>query len=445
MGGLGDFIAKVEKSGEVLRLKNTVSPLYEAAAVLAETGARTGQVVVLENVEGHRVPVVGNVFGRVDRVARILGTENVTDFCLKSIKPLDVEYEQTGPCQDKVFTDDFNILDHLPVLTHFDDDAGPYITNGMLIAKRPGTDKWSMGIHRLQVKGGRRLGVLLASPPVCDFLKEAESSGLPLEIAIAVGVEPVLLLASVMWSPEGSNKAEFAGGIAGHPFIFTRGVSVDVPVPADAEFVLEGRIMPGVREPEGPFGEETGVYTPSLSPVIELSALTCRKKPVYQALVPFTGEGRTMLKLATEIALNKTIMALYPQVKALRVSSLDWTSVAVQVNETGRHTVREIIDYLFNVSMYIKSVVVVDEDVDPDNPEEVSWAVSTRCQPAQDVVIKSGLPGSPIDPSVLNDGTSSKIGYDATMPPGKEQDFKKVRFRKSNTSSFRNYSQQSGE
>ncbi|MEW6663361.1 MAG: UbiD family decarboxylase [Bacillota bacterium] len=431
MEGFRSFLAQLESSGEVFRHTGQVSTKYEAAAIIADIDHKTGKVTFLENLEGYKSPVAANIFGRRERIAKLFGTTEITDYCLEKVRnPIAVEFQRQGQCQENVYCEELDIQSLLPVLTHYEGDSGPYLTVGMLIAKSPDGRNWSMGIHRLQVKGKNRLGVLLASPPISNFLKEAESKGLPLEVAIAIGVDPILLLSSVIWAPEGLNKAEVAGGLAGRPMIFTKGLTVDVPVPADAEFILEGRIIPGLREPEGPFGEETGVYAASLSPVIEITAITSRRSPIYQALVPFTSEGRMLLTVAFEIAYNKKVQEVFPLVKTLRVSPLDWTSLIVQLKREGQQQAKNIINYLFRESIYIKSVVVVDEDVNPADPADVMWALSTRCQPDEDVVIGDGFPGSPIDPSLKNDGTTSKIGYDATVPRGNEKAYRKVQFPK---------------
>lgn len=429
-GALRAFLRQLVATDEVFVCETQLSPVHEAAAAIAEIDRTTGKVALLECIEGYSVPVVANIYGKRERLATLLGADDIASYCLSRMhRPIDIELEDSVPSQEVVYQGkSVDLCSIMPVLTHYEGDAGPYITVGMVIAKDLHRDALIMGVHRLQVKGTSKLGVLLASPPLSKCFEEAERAGIPLEIAVAIGVDPILLFASVLWAPEGLDKARLAGGLAGRPMKFGKGVTVNVPVPADAEFVIEGRIVPGTRESEGPFGEETGIYSRAMSPVVEVTAITSRRAPLYQALVPFTGEGRVLMSAAWEVAYWRKVREAFPSIRRVCVSPLDWTTVIVQVDKNGQQEAKRVIDFLFSLSPYIKSVIVVDEDVDPASPADVAWAVSTRCQPSEDVVIKSGLAGSAIDPSRKADGSTSKIGFDATVPRGCEERFKRIRF-----------------
>jgi 2,5-furandicarboxylate decarboxylase 1 len=266
----------------------------------------------------------------------------------------------------------------------------------------------------------------LATPPLSHFLTRSEEKGEPLEIAIVIGIDPVTFFASVGWAPSGTDKFDVAGGLREGPVELVKCSTIDVEVPACSEFVLEGQLTPGVRQPEGPFGESTGYYFTYRNPVAKIAAITHRRDAIYQALVPFSGEDMVLLDFGWEMKHLPEIRKVHPFVRKIHFTNT-LIVATVQIKKTSDEDSRKIIEELWS-NPFTKIVIVVDDDVDPHDVDDVNWAIATRVQPERDISIKGGLSGLPIDPSSGNHEVSgefsllatktSKLGIDATKPLG---------------------------
>jgi 2,5-furandicarboxylate decarboxylase 1 len=311
--------------------------------------------------------------------------------------------------------EDIDILKVMPVLTHHEKDAGPYFSSAVTIAKDPQTGIRGMGIHRIQVKGKNKIGIFLGSPPLSRFLSLSDSQGKPLEIAIIVGIDPLTFLASITYAPEGVDKFDLAGGLRGKPVELVKGETIDIEIPRYAEFVMEGQILPGVRETEGPFGESSGAYLTVENPVAYIHCIYHRKQPLYHALMPFNRENRIITNLVWEATQLGNIQRSLPAVKKVHL----WGSVGevavVQIEKKAEDDGRKMIKDLFHLLTRAKGIIVVDTDIDIQDPHEVEWALFTRFQVDRDLLTISGVTGSLLDPSA-DGGLTSKWGVDATKP-----------------------------
>ncbi|MBI5444911.1 MAG: UbiD family decarboxylase [Deltaproteobacteria bacterium] len=423
---LREFLAGLGE--DLLRVPERLSPRFEVAALLREAQA-TGRALLFEDVEGYPgARIAGNLLASRRLLARALGTCEAdlarTYLASKERSLPPVVYEGRAPAQEVVHEPPPDLLSLLPVLTHHEADAAPYITCGLVLANDPETGRRAMGVHRLMVRGDGRLGILLANPPLTVFHARAEALGKPLEVAIALGIEPATLLASVVKvGPVGPDKLEIAGALRGRPLELARARTVDVEVPARAEIVLEGRVLPGVREPEGPFGENTGYYFRARGPIVELSAVTHRRDFIYPALCPWTADVDHLLSLAAGTELLAFLQGqIYGVTDVEMIPGTCGFSAVVAVKGCKPAEVRRLILLALGSDRRLKAVTVVDDDVDLRNPREVSWALATRYQPDRDTVVFEGLEGYVIDPSTEGRSTGAKIGFDATRGPGPEFD-----------------------
>ena len=268
------------------------------------------------------------------------------------------------------------------------------------------------------------MGILLANPPLSQFHAHAEASGRPLDIAVALGVEPALLIAAVVKTgPQGPDKMDLAGALRGAPVDMVRAETVAVDIPARAEIIIEGRILPGLREPEGPFGENTGYYFSNISPVVEVTAITHRQDFIYPALCPWTADVDSLLSLAAGTELLGQLRSQIAGIADLDLTTGTCGFTAVIAMKQPRPTeVRRLMHLALSMDKRLKLVTVVDDDVDIRNPREVSWALATRFQPDRDTVILSGMEGYVIDPSCGGGGSGSRMGMDATRGSGQEFD-----------------------
>ncbi len=423
---LRSFLRQLEAAGELLRIKEEVRHHFEVTAVLKEVlGEQGGPAVLLENVSGYGgKKVAGNLLASRRKLALALDcaeAELREVYLQKRAAGLVPElYQGPAPCQEEVITGELDLPALLPVPLFHEGDAGPYITAGVLMAKDPFSHRLNSGIHRLQLKGKNRLGVFLANPPLADYFKSMEEQGKPLPAAVALGLHPAEILAAAVTLKHGLNsKLELAGALAGRPVPLVPAKSVDLPVPALAEIILEGEIMPGIREKEGPFGESTGYYFENVSPIMEVRAVTCRRNPVLAVIPPWGIETDIILSAFTGAELWQELNRQAPGVLnvAYLPGSLTFQGVIQVAPSLTRQEIRRIIHLALNLDRRLKHVIVVDEDVDIYSFREVLWALATRFQGDRDLIVLSGLEGYVIDPSVEN-GETTKLGFDATARPG---------------------------
>jgi len=433
-----EFVRRLEKEGELIHIEEPLSPKFEISTVIKYFTRKKNVALFFDDVEGYKIPIVGNLLGAKKRLALALGvpeSEIMRRYLSckeKRIKPIVVD---DSPAKRVEILSNADIVKAIPVLTHHEKDASPYFTCAITMAKDPETGVRGMGIHRIQVKDRSTVGIFLATPPLSHFLAKSEAKGVPLEIAIVIGIDPVTFFSSVVRAPFGIDKLEIAGGLAGRPIEIVRCRTIDLEVPACSEFVLEGHVLPGERQEEGPFGESTGCYFSYRSPVAEITAICHRRDPIYQALIPFAGEETVLVDLCGEMEQLKEIQKSYPFVRKVHLLNLGLIAV-VQIKKGSEADAQNVMDYLLS-NPFIKMVTVVDEDIDPYDDQEVNWAVSTRVQPERDIVIKGNMDGLVIDPStsehkVLIDLFStlitktSKLGIDATKPLKDYERYEKI-------------------
>ncbi len=424
---LKDFLQRLKEEGELIEIEEELDPRYEIAAVLVKLGQQESPAALFKRVKGYDMPVAGNLLGSRKRLAIMFETtpENISEEYLKrksrGIQPRLVSH---APVQEVIIKDNIDLASVLPILTFHDKDVGPYITQGLIFMKNPDTGANTVGVHRLQLKGKNRLGIQLVSRTSTEFFRRAEAKNRSLEIAIAIGVDPTLLLTAVTWFPFG-DKLELAGGLGGSPLELAAGKTVGVDIPAHAMIVLEGEILPSVRETDGPFGESSGYYTTVQSPVVEIKAICHQKEPIFSVFKPWSIEDDLILDLSWTGEGFKKLKAEIPSLSALKLS---WnaSTALMSIKKSNEGEPRRALYLALMHNLYIKQAVVVDDDVDIYNPREVEWAIATRFQPHKDLVVIPGLEANPLDPSMEKGAIGSKLGIDATKPLGEEEKFRKI-------------------
>ncbi len=434
---LRGFLGQLEEAGELIRIGEELSPKYEIAAAIKYIAEKKGTAVLFENVRGYNIPVVGNLFARRKHLAMVFEAEEdelIEAYLSRREKLIPPKAVSEAPVQEVVIDHDVDILNTIPVLTHHEKDAGPYFTSAITIAKDPETGMRGMGLHRIQVKGKDTLGILLATPPLSQFLAKADRMDKPLEIAVASGVDSPTFLSGCTPAPEDVDKFDIAGGLAQAPIELVKCLSVDVEVPANAEFMLEGEIIPHHREYEGPFGESSGYYLPFDSPVAKIRLITHRRNPIYRALMPFWSEEDILLGLlwGTGADVFLPLRKELPFVRQVNFRNFTGGIVIVQIEKESEDDVLKVIDYLLP-SPWVKLVVVTDEDVDIWSAKDVDWVLS-RVRLDKDLIVRTGLPGDLIDPSAMSAGKPfdhipmiTKVGIDATKPLAERGKFEKIR------------------
>jgi len=393
------------------------------------------QTVLFPRPDGHDIPVVTNLFTTRGSVAEAIGVKEdilLDRFQEAARKPLPCREVSQGPVQEIVHRDKIDLLKLLPIPKHNELDSGPYITAGLLIARNPRTGVQNVAIHRCQVSGPDRIGILLLPRHTLNYFRMAEEAGDALDIAIVIGIHPVCLLASQAIVALDEDEMEIAGALFGQPIDVVKCKTNTVRVPADAEIVIEGRILPKVREPEGPFGEFPQYYGPRADrEVIQVDAVTHRRQPIFHTIVGGGFEHLILGAVPREATLLQHLQRSFPNVLDVRLprGGTCRYHLVVKINKVSDGETKNIIMGAFGGHYDIKRVVVVDPDVNIDDPDEIEWAIATRFQADRDLLVVSGAQGSKLDPSSRN-GISAKMGLDATKPIDAEPlAFKRIRVK----------------
>jgi 2,5-furandicarboxylate decarboxylase 1 len=287
-----------------------------------------------------------------------------------------------------------------------------------LISRNPRTGIQNVAIHRCQISGPDRIGVLLLPRHTRHYFQMAEQVGDALEIALVIGVHPVCLLASQAIAALDEDEMEIAGALLGRPVEMIKCKTNAVRVPAHAEIVIEGRILPKVREPEGPFGEFPQYYGPRANrEVIQVDAITHRKDAIFHTIVGGGAEHLVLGEVPREATLLQHLQRSFPDVLDARLTRGGTCRyhLVVKIDKKSNGEPKNIIMGAFGGHYDLKQVVVVDQDVNIDDPHEIEWAIATRFQADRDLVVVSGAQGSKLDPS-SDGGISAKMGIDATKP-----------------------------
>jgi 2,5-furandicarboxylate decarboxylase 1 len=369
--------------------------------------------------EGHAMPVVCGLLGDRAWIADAMGVGAAAvleRFSTALDSPLPWREVAAGPVQEVVH-DTVDLTALLPIPTHNALDSGPYISAGLMIARNPRNGVQNVAIHRCQVNPPDELGILLLPRHTLAFYSEAEREGCALEIAIVIGVDPLTALASQAIAPIDCDELTIAGSLHGEPLDVVKCLSNAVRVPAGAEIVLEGRILPRQRALEGPFGEFPQYYGERAERhVAKIDRVTHRRNAIFHTIVGGANEHLILGAIPREATLLAHLRRSFPNVIDVHLSmgGVGRYVLRVKLRKRQEGEAKNVIMGAFAGHYDLKHVIVVDEDVNIHDAREVEWAVVTRAQPDRDFVIIAGAQGSKLDPS-SDDGVSAKLGIDATV------------------------------
>lgn len=418
---LREWMDLLMQEGTLKKVSRKVALEHELAALGKQADGK--YTLLFNNVGQGKIPVITGIAGSRESFAKAVGVaveQLVAAFSKAQENPRDcvIIDNSVAPVKETITLQ--VDLTKLPIPIHHEKDGGPYLTAAVLIAKDPQTGVRNLSIHRLQVLGPNKLGILILPRHLDHFYRAAEAAGKPLEIALAIGLDPIFLLASQAIAPLGFDECTIASALYDKPLELVKCETVDLEVPAHAEIILEGHLVPNVREVEGPFGEYPKYYGPaSPKPIIELTAMTTRKNPIYQTIVPATMEHLLLGAIPREGGMLQVIKGAVPNACAVHLTpggTCRYHAV-VSIDKQHEGEAKNAMFAAFASSQEVKGVVVVDKDVDIFDPVDVEWAIATRCQAGRDVFIVERALGNKLDPSSDN-GISDKMGIDATVPLG---------------------------
>jgi 4-hydroxy-3-polyprenylbenzoate decarboxylase len=448
---LRDFIDQLEKQGELKRVTSSVSPRLEMTEICDRVLKSGGPAILFEHPIGHTIPVLANLFGTPRRVALGMGEESIT--ALRDVGKLLAFLKEPEPpkglrdawekwpkfkkvldmvpravtraaCQEIVLEGDEVDLARLPIQTCWPGDAGPLITWGLTITKGPHKERQNLGIYRQQVIGRNKVIMrwLAHRGGALDFRDWCTAHpGENFPVAVALGADPATILGAVTPVPDTLSEYQFAGLLRGRKTEIVQCIGNQLSVPASAEIVLEGHIVPGETAPEGPFGDHTGYYNEvDHFPVFTITRITMRRDPIYHST--YTGKPPDE-PAVLGVALNEVFVPLlqkqFPEIADFYLPPegcsyrLAVVSMKKQYPGHAKRVMMGVWSFLRQF-MYTKFIIVTDDDVDIRDWKEVVWAMTTRVDAARDTVFVENTPIDYLDFASPVSGLGSKMGIDAT-------------------------------
>ena len=452
---LGEFIAFLEERGELQRITAPVTWDLEITEITQRVLREGGPALLFENVDGHTgAPVVINLFGTAQRMAWALNVEDLNELPdkvekvmqmaqggppsgimnklrllgdltqLARIGPRRVERED-APAQEIIMQGDDIDLYSLPILKTWPQDAGRYITLPLVITKDPESGTHNLGMYRMQVYDERTTGMHWQTHKVGTQheRRAAEAGAERLEVAVALGGDPALIWSGSAPVPADVSEYLLAGFIRGAPVPVVKGITVDIDVPAQAEYILEGYVNPSERRPEGPFGDHTGYYSiQEPYPVFHVTAITHRRNPTYPTIVV----GRPpqedyWMGVATERMFLPLIRLMLPEVVDVHMPAegVFHNLVLVSIKKEYPGHVQKTVNGMWGLGLMslARAIAVFDDDVNIQDPSEVVWRLSNNVDPRRDIFFSDG-PIDDLDVASPTPRVGSKIGIDATRKSG---------------------------
>jgi 4-hydroxy-3-polyprenylbenzoate decarboxylase len=455
---LRDFIFQLEKQNELKQVVTPVSPYLEMTEICDRTLRCEGPALLFTNPTGHRIPVLGNLFGTPKRVAMGMGASDISELrqigqvlsalkepeppkgfkdvlgmgaLIKAVWDMAPKELRSAPCQQIVWEGNDVDLARLPIQHCWPGDIAPLITWGLVITKGPHKKRQNLGIYRQQVLGRNKVIMrwLAHRGGALDFREHAiANKGKPYPIAVALGADPATILGAVTPVPDTLSEYQFAGLLRGSRTELVKALGSELRVPASAEIVLEGHIYPDESHTtgfehalEGPYGDHTGYYNEQDSfPVFTIDRITMRENPIYHST--YTGKPPDE-PAVLGVALNEVFIPLlqkqFPEITDfyLPPEGCSYRMAVVQMRKSYAGHAKRIMFGVWSFLrqfMYTKFIIVVDEDVNIRDWKEVIWAITTRVDPLRDTTMVDNTPIDYLDFASPISGLGSKMGLDAT-------------------------------
>jgi 2,5-furandicarboxylate decarboxylase 1 len=427
------FLEELDGTGDLIHVRREVSTRHEIAAVAQMLDGRPIMFEKVKESEMYRVAL--GVCGTRGNLARALGvrSDQLLERVLDAIEnPSPFQTTEKAPCQE--VTEGTVDLRRIPILTHCERDGGPYATAGIVVAKDEEFG-YNASYHRLMLIGKDRVAARILPRHLDEFIKRGDR-----DVGISFGNHPAFLFAAAVSCEIGKSELAIANSL--RETKYTRCVTNDNLVPADCELVLEGTVTDELVD-EGPFPDITGAYDiVRKQRVIKINRVTHRKEPIYQALLPGGAEHRILMGMPREATIfrevNRTCHCIDVR---LTPGGSSWLHAVIMIRKEDEDDARNALEAAFKGHPSLKHVIVVDEDIDIDDPNAVEWALATRTQLDHDLVLKPDEYGSSLDPSADQvTRKTCKAGVDATVPLKAPRDgFSKARIPHENEINLKDY------
>jgi len=417
------FLQQIKKTNDLFTVKKKVSTKYEIAAVTEKLDG--SKAALFENVQGSKFKLVSNLVGSRDRFAQAIGSKK-SEINQKIVKAISSAKKPKISTTAKFFENSSNDISILPIVTHFQNESGPFITSSILYTKNLETKSQNSSFHRLMPIGKNQFSIrMVEGRDLHRSFMFAKKHGEDLPIAITVGVHPAISIASAFQAEWGKNELDIANSLLNNKLTLTKCPITRMLVPSTTEIVMEGKILQDKTYKEWMVEMLRTYDMPRSAPVIEIEKLYFRNNAIYHDILSGYSEARLLMGIPIESKLNGKLKKIFPQIKQVILTSggANWLHAVVQISKTKSTNVKKIINETFANHRSLKMVTVVDDDIDPTDAVAVEFAMATRFQADKDLVIIKNVRGSSLDPSSDQKKLrTTKMGIDATIPVSKRPD-----------------------
>ena len=411
---------------DVIEITDEVSTDYEITSILKKHPTDT---LIFTNVKDSDMNIISGICNTREKIANSINTtvDKITENIIEATN-------NPTPIDDikdikEVYANSEDVdLSKIPILKHYPKDKGKYITAGVVIAKDPDNGQVNASIHRMLVNGKNELGIRIVPRQLYTYYKRAEELNKPLEIAIAIGLNPSTLLASTTSIPINENELEVANTFKDGKLTLVKCETVDIEAP-ECEILLEGKILPNERKTEGPFVDLTDTYDKIRDePVIKLTRMHYKDNPYYHAILPAGNQHKLLQGLPQEPRIFNSVKNTLPTVQnvILTEGGCCWLHAVVSIKKQTEGDAKNVLMAALSAHPSLKHCVIVDEDINIFDPVDVEYAIATRVKGDDDIIIIPKARGSSLDPVAQIDGTTTKIGVDATKSFHNLEDYERV-------------------
>ena len=435
---LRDYLAYLEKNDRLLHIDKPVDANLEIGGIsrkLLESGSDKACMTwnTTSSFEGWHVesPFQVCVEGLHRHMKMFEDTFNVPqkdiykNWFEKLLKPIPPTVVKDAPCKDVVLTGDDIDLQKIPIERCGSKQGGPFISMGNCFTKHPDMDVTNLGIYRLHAKSRDHTGILIVPhQSVAAIYAKYDVLGKPMPMAVAIGTDPLLPICGASPFPVNMSEIDGWGAITGRPLEMVPCETIDMLVPAHAEYILEGEVLQGTREMEGPFGEYTGFYSGVRDlPVFKVKCITHRKDPIYNTVTigKPPSEGNSLTEMGFGLELARVCRNSLPEVTGVRSMMAHGLCTVIQIDKERRYKgiAQRAGNLVWANKSHVKNVFVIDDDIDIWSNEDILWAFATRFQANKDLALVPNVSGVRLDPSEPHggeEGISCKMIMDCTEP-----------------------------
>ncbi|MFZ0316946.1 MAG: UbiD family decarboxylase [Nitrososphaeraceae archaeon] len=422
--GFTDFLNELEKNDQLIRITKAVDPKFELAGIVSKLDK--GKAIVFESVKDSKIKVAANVLGTRKRIALSVNSKNENLIQERINEAIRNKSEIKNLTDNKIWGKISKNLFHLPIVTHFEKDSGAFITSSLVIAKDKETGTQNLSTHRLLRLDKKRMAIrMVEGRHLHKCFTSAKDHNEDLPVSIIIGTHPAVSVAAAYQAPYGENELNIANSLMRNKLSLTKSPGTGLNVPTNSEILLEGRILADETAEEQMVEMLRTYDIKRKQPVFELDKIYLTSDPIYHDILPGYGEHRLLMGLPIESKIFHSVKDVIPGTRKVHLTDggSNWLVAVIQIKKRLEGEPKNAIIAAFAGHPSLKIAIVVDDDIDPTNPTEVEYAISTRCQADKDLIAISNSKGSSLDPSSdQNNLLTTKMGIDATATLLKSRD-----------------------